>query len=75
MKDFTCFSSYILAFILGCPENQFISPSGLCGNCNGRVEDDYLTPNGKNVRNHINADAILGHSWRVKNAEDGEDEK
>ena len=39
---------------------------GICGNCNGRMEDDLTTSNGQDVSKKPNKFALIGNSYRVK---------
>ena len=39
---------------------------GICGNCNNRPEDDFMTSEGKDVSRQVNRYALLGNSFRVK---------
>lgn len=47
------------------PSAYFNRTCGLCGNFNGRPQDDRLMPNGQQAQ----TSAELGHSWQVPGAE------
>ncbi|KAM6444251.1 IgGFc-binding protein-like isoform 2-T2 [Liasis olivaceus] len=47
------------------PTTFFNKTCGMCGNFNGRRQDDYMMPNGERAQNSNE----LGQSWQVPNAE------
>ena len=44
--------------------------TGLCGNCDGNVDNDWTTMDGQDIRNDGNRYNILGNSYQVNDPKD-----